>query len=119
MGKTKMPTVAFKMKTEDFHYLVRALREQMNQLIGAIEDDDAYEQLLFEHNYYLLRSWIALCETDNQNLTVKVDVLYAKAFVAYFKTAMLPVYENMLLGKVIKDLDCGLQNWEHKRKYAL
>lgn len=119
MGKTKLPSVSFKMTTKDFQYLVRALRDAMNYLIEDV-DDDPHERSLYEHNYYLVRSWIALCETEAHQLTVHIDLMYAKHFVEYFKvTELRGNYENVLLGRVISALDTGIINIEHKRKYSL
>lgn len=117
MGKTKLPSVAFKIKTEDFMYLTRALRDEMNGLIATIEDSDLHEQSLFEHNYWLIKSWIVQCEAESSTVTIKTDLMYAKAFVEYFKVIDLPdPFENMLLCRVIGDFDAGINSIENKRR---
>lgn len=113
----KTPEISFKLTKEKFVHLVKVLRYKMNEFVNTGIDDDPLEQYLFEHNYWLLKSWIVQADRQQQgSYTIKMDIMYAKAFIVYWKPVELPGYENMVIRGVLNELDRGLNNIEHKRK---
>lgn len=115
----KIPEVSFKIPKQQFYQLIEVLRYKMNEFLINMEEEeeDAYEQSLFEHNYWLLKQWIRHADRHIENtFTVKLDIMYAKTFIVYWRPIELPQYEHLIMLRIMAELDRGLANIEHKRK---
>lgn len=113
------PNVSFNIPKNKFTSLLRCLRAAMNDHLDNLDRNDSEEVRLFEMNYWLLISWIALEDDkrDKTNIKVKVDLMYAKAFLEYWRPVALPIYEEVLLRKVMVDIDSSITHTALKRRF--
>jgi len=113
------PTVNFQISSAQFVSLIRVLRAEMNQHLDTIDRSDRHEVRLFEMNYWLMIDWITKADkaADKSQLKVKIDLMYAKAFIEYWSPVSLPMYEETLLRKAIVNLNRSIDIIAAKRGF--
>lgn len=113
------PIVSYQFSATQFIALLRVLRVEMNEHHSNIDTADRHEVLLFEMNYWLMISWLERSDKaiDKKQIKVKMDLMYAKAFVEYWTPVSLPDYEDVLLRKTIVGVNRSIELLRSKRKF--